>query len=302
MSQESQRERWFGPGRSGKPLVLIATERVLPEPDPDEDLLLTALDAAGLEPRLAAWDDPDVGWGAARLAVVRSTWDYHHQQDAFASWAERAAVCTALYNPAGVLRWNSHKAYLLELARAGVPVVPTVLLPRGASAGLADVMPERGLRRIVVKPAVSASSYRTLAVESSNLDEGEAHLRDLLAERDALVQPYVQSVEDYGERAVIWIDGEFTHAVRKAPRFADNEESVSGALPPADDELEVARAALAAVREPLVYARVDLARDDAGRPMVMELELIEPSLYLLQFPPALERLVLAITARIGDRR
>src|SRR3990172_4500052 len=220
MWQESQRERWFGPGRSGKPLVLIATERVLPEPDPDEDLLLTALDAAGLEPRLAAWDDPDVGWGAAR---------------------------PALYNPAGVLRWNSHKGYLLELARAGVPVVPTVLLPRGASAGLADVMSERGLRRIVVKPAVSASSYRTLAVEGGNLDEGEAHLRDLLAERDALVQPYVQSVEDYGERAVIWIDGEFTHAVRKAPRFADNEESVSGALPPVDDELEVARAALAAV-------------------------------------------------------
>jgi hypothetical protein len=173
-------------------------------------------------------------------------------------------------------------------------VVPTVLLERGSSGRLADIMRANGWRRAVVKPAVSAASYQTLEVTDVNASEGEAHLRAVLAERDALVQPYVASVEDYGERAVTWIDGRFTHAVRKSPRFAEDEESVSEAVPIAPDELSAAESALAAVDGPLMYGRVDLARDDRGEPMVMEMELIEPSLYLLQHGPALERLVAAI--------
>ncbi len=299
MSQDSARGRWFAAPAGRGPLVLVATERALPEADPDEDLLLEALEAAGLEPRLAAWDDPGVDWSAGALTVIRSTWDYFHQRKAFVEWAERTARQTRLWNPPKVVAWNAHKAYLLELARAGVPVVPTELLPARQGARLADVMSDCGWPRVVVKPAVSASSYRTLPVDDGNLDEGEAHLQELLAERDALVQPYVPSVEGYGERAVIWVDGEFTHAVRKSPRFAEGEESVSEALPIAADELEVARAALAQVKEPLLYARVDLARDPAGLPMVMELELIEPSLYLLQSPAAAERLVNGIKTRVS---
>lgn len=299
MSQDPARGRWFASPAGRGPLVIIATERVLPEADPDEDLLLEALLAAGLEPRLAAWDDPGVDWSAGALTVIRSTWDYFHQREAFVAWAGRVAEQTQLWNPASILRWNAHKGYLLELARARVPVAPTVLLPQGQPAHLADVMSRRGWPRVVVKPAVSASSYRTLPVEGGNLDEGEAHLAELLADGDVLVQPYVPSVEDYGERAVIWIEGEFTHAVRKSPRFARDEESVSEALRIVGDELEVARAALSQVKEPLLYARVDVARDPAGHPMVMELELIEPSLYLLQSPAALERLVNGIKTRIS---
>ena len=289
--------RWFVRVQAGGPLVLVATERVLPEPDPDEDLLLTALEAAGLAPRLAAWDDPGVDWSAARLAVVRSTWDYHHKRDAFVSWAERTAGLTQLWNSAPVVKWNSHKSYLSRLAAEGVAVVPTAHLFRGGRATLRSVLEEAGWRRFVIKPAVSASSHRTLLVTAANLEEGVKHFNELLADGDVLVQPYVPSVEDYGERAVIWIDGEFTHAVRKSPRFAQDEESVSDALPIAGDELEVARAAVSSVKEPLLYARVDLARDPKGSPMVMELELIEPSLYLLQCAPALERLVAGIKAR-----
>ncbi len=299
MSQGSARGRWFAAPAGRGPLVLIATERVLPEADPDEAMFLEALEAAGLEPRLANWDGPGVDWSAARLAVIRSTWNYFQQRQAFVEWAERTARETRLWNPPEVVAWNAHKAYLLELARAGVPVAPTELLPAGQGARLTDVMSVRGWPRAVVKPAVSASSYRTLPVEGGNLDEGEAHLAELLADADVLVQPYVPSVEHYGERAVIWIDGKFTHAVRKSPRFAEDEESVSDALPIAGDELEVARAALSQVREPLLYARVDLARDPDGHPMVMELELIESSLYLLQSPSAMERLVNAIQARVS---
>jgi glutathione synthase/RimK-type ligase-like ATP-grasp enzyme len=301
MSQEPSRDRWFSSAAADRPLVLIATERLLPEADPDEELLLEALAGVGLGVRLAAWDDPAVEWAAASLAVIRSTWDYHHQREAFLAWADRTGAQTRLWNSAPVLRWNSHKAYLLDLAKAGVPVVPTLLLRRGSDALLADVMSGRGWERVVVKPAVSASSYRTLDVRPENSEDGEEHLRAVLAERDALVQPYVPSVEDCGERAVIWIDGAFTHAVRKSPRFAHDEEAVSEALPIERDELAVAESALAVVKEPIMYGRVDMARDASGQPMVMEMELIEPSLYLLQHRPALDRLVRAVVGRLDTR-
>jgi hypothetical protein len=147
---------------------------------------MEALASAGVNARLAAWDDPVVDWRDARLTVIRSTWDYHHHREAFVRWAVRTAGETQLWNPAPVARWNAHKGYLLDLAAAGVPAVPTVLVPRAQSTGLAAVMSERRWDRVVVKPAVSASSYRTLTVENGNRDEGEAHSR-ILRERDALV-------------------------------------------------------------------------------------------------------------------
>ncbi len=300
MSQSSSRERWFSAPAGRGPPVLVVTERVLPEPDPDEGLLMEALAAAGLRPRLAAWDDPAVDWAAAGLAVIRSTWNYHHHHGAFNAWAGRVAGQTRLWNPARVVQWNSDKAYLTLLAAEDVPVVPTAHLSKGSKATLAAVMEETGWRRLVIKPAVSASSYRTMFVSEANLGDGTQHFDDLLATGDVLVQPYLTSVEGYGERAVVWIDGEFTHAVRKSPRFAEGEESVSGAVPIAADELKVARVALERVEGPLLYARVDLARDARGHPMVMELELIEPSLFLLQSPAALERLVNGIRSRVSD--
>lgn len=279
--------------------MLIATERELPEPDPDEEVLLRALAGAGLMPRLAAWDDPVVDWGAGRITIIRSTWNYFRARDAFVEWVVRASLASQLWNPAGVVRWNSHKSYLVELAERGVPAVPTVVAPRGAGWTLASLMASRGWRQVVVKPAVSASSYRTQMADGSDPAAEEEHFRSLVEAGDALVQPYLESVEGYGERAVVWIDGQFTHAVRKAPRFAEGEERVSEAVEIAPDEMEAAERALAQVREPLLYARVDLARDEWGRPLVMELELIEPSLFLVQYPPALERLVAGIRRRVG---
>lgn len=260
---------------------------------------MEALAMAGLEPCLAAWDDPAVDWAAAGLAVIRSTWNYHHRPDAFNAWAGRVAGQTQLWNPAPVVQWNSDKFYLTVLAAADVPVVPTAHLFKGSKATLPAVVEESGWRRFVIKPAVSASSHRTMLVSEADLGEGIQHFDDLLAAGDVLVQPYLTSVEDYGERAVVWIDGEFTHAVRKSPRFAEDEESVSDAVPIAADEIEVARSALAQVEGQLLYARVDLARDARGNPMVMELELIEPSLFLLQSPAALERLVKGLRSRVS---
>jgi len=271
--------------------VALASCVRLPEPDPDQPLLEAALARRGLAAATMAWDDPAAPWAAARLTVLRSTWNYPHRPQEFLAWVERTSRVSVVWNPVPVVRANLHKSYLLDLQHRGIPVVPTRLVARASAVTLREAAGD--WHTVVVKPAVSAASLDTVRAERGAA-EGEAHLRRLLAKGDALVQPYLPSVEDVGERALVSVDGALTHAVRKRPRFAAEEESVSPALPIEADERRLAESALATVESPLLYGRVDVARGADGRPLVMELELIEPSLFLLQHPPALERLADAI--------
>lgn len=277
--------------------MILATASRLPRADEDDHPLRAALAARGLSAETRAWDDPLVDWGAARACVIRSTWNYVRHHDAFLGWADRCAAVTRLWNPSAIVRWNSHKRYLLELAEAGLSVVPTRLVTRGDDPRLAAHLGAAGWDTMVIKPAVSAGSFATVRVARGDVaTAGQAHLDALLAAgQDVLVQPFLSSVDGYGERALVWIDGALTHAVRKSPRFAGDPQRISEAVPIAPDESVLAEAILAvAAREPLLYDRVDLARDERGRPCLMELELIEPSLFLDRAPAALERLAAAI--------
>lgn len=229
--------------------------------------------------------------------MLRSTWNYVRHYPEFLAWVDRCAAATALWNPAPVVRWNSHKGYLVELAARGLPVVPTRVVPRGSAAALADLIGD--WPEVVVKPAVSAGSFGTLRVARADLGPGQAHLDALLPERDMMVQPYFRSVEGHGERALIWVDGAFSHEVRKSPRFAGDKANISAAQAPGAEERAVAERILEAAPGPLLYARVDLARDEAGRPHLMELELIEPALFIAGYPPGAARLAAAIQRRLG---
>lgn len=284
--------------------IAIVTCRVLPEPDPDQELLLEALRKAGLDAALLPWDDPEADPAAFDLCVIRSTWDYYKHPGSFLRWVAKSAAVTRLMNPPAVVRWNHHKRYLEGLQQAGVPVVPTVWFGRGEEAGLDIVMGNMKWNDVVVKPAVSASSFKTRrfrAADAADLAEGRLFLRDLLTDRDAMVQKYMPSVEEEGEKAVVWIDGEFTHAVRKSPRFSGADEEVSGALTISPKELALAKQAMARVTEKILYGRVDVVKGPGGKYFVSELELIEPSLFLLQHPPALDRLVAAIARIAGEK-
>jgi hypothetical protein len=277
--------------------VRIATCLTLPEPDPDEQLLLGALAARGVDATMCAWDDPSVDWDAPVPTVIRSTWNYHFAREAFVAWAERASRAAPLHNPAHVVTWNSHKRYLVELESRGVAATPTELVERGETAELGEILARRGWQRVVVKPAVSGGSFATRRFDRTQLVDGQAFLVEQLAARDMMVQQYLESVDGYGERSLVHIDGEITHAIRKTPRFSGDDEAVTGPLPIMDDERALAAAALAPFDGQLLYGRVDLARDAHNIPRVMELELIEPSLFLLQHRPALDRLVEAIARR-----
>lgn len=279
--------------------VGLVTCRALPEPDPDQEPLLAALRDAGVEAELLPWDEPETDPAAFDLCVLRSCWNYYLDPEAFLAWLARAESCTRVVNPPDVVRWNLHKRYLAELEGEGVPTVPTVWIERGARASLAAILARHVWGEVVVKPCVSAASFRTRRFAAGEVDEGQRFLDELVAERDAMVQRFQPAVARQGEKALVWIAGEWTHAVRKAPRFDREDERVSEALGLSPAERELAEQVLAPRRTGLAYARLDLIPADDGTPLVSELELIEPSLFLLQYPPALERLTAALLAAAG---
>jgi glutathione synthase/RimK-type ligase-like ATP-grasp enzyme len=267
----------------------VATCTTLPEPDVDEAPLAAALAAAGFDAQLVAWDDPLADWDAPIPTILRSTWNYALQLDAFLAWIDRASAAAPLANPPDIVRANVHKRYLVELAARGVPVVPTTLVERGATFDLGSL----AATRVVIKPAIGAGSLDACVFAPGD-PEATAHLARLTTRGAALVQPYLASVDGYGERSLIWIDGALTHAIRKARRLSGDAEQITGPFPIADDERSVADAALAPYADRLLYGRVDVARDDADRPVVMELELVEPSLFFARHAPSLDRYVAAL--------
>ena len=277
--------------------IVLATCKQLPEPDPDEAPLLDALRARGADACSLAWDDPDSDFASADLVLLRATWNYAQQPARFQAWVDAVGQHTALWNPPAIVRWNLHKRYLLELGARGVPHVPTELVMRGRTVSLRVIRERRGFGAVVVKPAIGAGSSGARLFAASDTQEAEAHLANLSAQGDVLVQPYLPAVEARGERSLIWIDGELTHAMRKSPRFSGGVEAVERVDDVSAEERALASAALAAVSGPLFYARVDTIAGDDGQPLLMELELIEPSLFFAASTRALSRFADGALAR-----
>lgn len=306
------------------PRIAVVSARAARGQDEDESLLLAALAAQGAAPEVVAWDDPDVDWRAFALALLRSTWDYTQRLPEFLAWAERAAALTRLENPLPLLRWNTDKRYLTELAHA-LPgaVIPAWVIAPGADIGQALAgLPEE--EAWVVKPAVGAGSQDVQRYSRGARQAITAHVERLhAAKRCVLVQPYLARVEQEGETGLVFIDGVFSHAVRKGPMLGPDGRPASGASAlfapeqitvraPAAEELVLAQQVLAVLRDwplpgaaastpngPPLYARVDLIRDAHGRPQLLELELCEPSLFLAYAPEAAARLATRLMARVA---
>ncbi len=272
--------------------VAIATCDPLPEPDPDHQPLVEALVSAGMAVETWAWDHPEARWSEAAVVLPRSTWDYYRNLDRFLGWAREVASRTRLLNPWPIIRWNHHKSYLLSLPMRGVPVVPTVAVEQGSQVTLEEICDLEGWDKVVVKPAVGAGSHGVQSVARGSL--AEACLETRLEEGDMLVQPFMESVLNQGERSLVFIDGQYSHGVVKAPRFDGQAESVRALDEPTERQLEVARRAIASVEERLLYGRVDLVSDEEGAPRVAELELIEPSLFFEVRPRSVDRFVTAL--------
>ena len=293
------------------PTVGLATCREFPNLDDEDRLLIPALGRLGIEAVPVVWTDEDVDWAAFAAVVIRETWDYSDDRDRFLAWAERVAAVTTLLNPADVVAWNTDKVYLRELADAGVPVVPTRFLEPGDEP--AGWLPEGEFADVVVKPAVSCGSRDTVRYHTGDpLDEAEQHVRRLLDDRrTVMVQPYLDAVDTVGETALLFFDGGFSHAIRKGPLLARGieGEKVEGLFvqeqidprEPTAAERGVAERVIACIPggiERVLYARVDLIPGRDGEPLLLELELTEPSLFLSHDTQAPDRLAAAIARRI----
>lgn len=303
--------------------VLLATCADFPDGDEEEaGPLLPACARAGLDVRWAVWDDPGVDWSAAAATVVRSTWDYTNRRPEFLAWAR---CVPRLFNRAAVLQWNSDKTYLRDLAAAGIPIVPTTWVPPVEPVDVvADVdVGVVGDGDVVVKPSIGAGSRgvgRFACTDPAATRSARAHIAYLHSlDRTAMIQPYVQGVDRRGETAMVFIGGEFSHAAGKAALLPEPVVHQVTDQPPGElfvaelitprrpepAELEVAQAVLAAacatldtaVRD-LLYARVDLVPGPHG-PLLIELELTEPSLFLQVAPAAADRLASAIARLVA---
>ena len=287
---------------SGMTTVLLATCAAFPNGEEDAAETVAALAEAGVEARWQVWDDPAADWSLP--TVIRSTWDYTDRREEFLAWA---AAVPDLFNPAHVVRWNSDKSYLADLAGAGIPIVPTQIVPPGGEARLpADV-------EYVVKPAVGAGSRGAGRFAAGDVAGGAAQLALLHdAGRTALVQPYCAAVDGDGETSLLYFDGEFSHAVRKGAMLPEGtvhalhaphlyvEERMSP-REPREPELAVGAKVIAHLRErfgdDLLYTRVDLLPAETG-PVLVELELTEPSLFFNLAPGSAARFAAAVASRL----
>lgn len=274
----------------------------------DDDLapLLDACTRAGLHVRAVAWDDATVSWSRFDAALLRSPWDYTERLVEFLDWCSRVQQSTRLLNPLSVVRWNTDKHYLAELGAAGIPVVPTVFVEPEAEPleALQAFLAAEVAEEFVVKPAVSAGSRDTQRYSRAQDFAAGNHIARLLEQgRSTMLQPYLRSVDSAGEAALIYFDGQFSHAIGKGALLRPDEPATAtphatGNITPREadpSERQLAESVLLAVQrllqldQPLPYARIDLIRDDAGNSRLLELELTEPSLFFAQAPGSVER-------------
>lgn len=291
---------------SPSPRVALATAGEEPDLDPEGRLLLRALAEAGLDAVPAVWDDAAQDWAAYDLVVVRSTWDYPPRLAAFLAWSQHVDDVSRILNGPELLAWTTDKRYLAGLAGDGVPTVRSLFLAPGEG-------PEHGLldAEHVVKPTVSAGSLDTLRLGADEPGRSMGHVRHIHASgRTAMVQPYLDAVDSHGETALIYLDGRYSHAIRKGALLERGGDLVEGLFAeeeieprePDADERALGEACLGALppsAEPPLYARVDLLRGAAG-PLLLEIELAEPSLFLDQAPGAADRLAAAILVRLAS--
>lgn len=305
-----------------KPIALVTAKAAR---DLDEDLppLSQALEDAEITYEIVCWDDAEIDWSRFGMVVLRSTWDYVTRLPEFLAWVERVAAQTQLLNPLALLRWNIDKHYLQDLQREGVTTVPSVFMLPGINAvqslesfldGHSDQLQGIDFQEFVVKPCIGAGSKDAARFHRDDQAMALTHLQRLLDQgRSVLLQPYLDRVDADGETALIFLDGVFSHAIRKGPLLSRAASPTSALFAPeqiaariADTvELALAEQVVAVIARdsrfsamcPLLYMRIDLLRLHDGTPCVLELETTEPSLFFDHAPGSAQSFAEALRRR-----
>ena len=290
--------------------IALATSSKYSQLTEDDRLLLAPLAKLGIHAEPAVWDDAHTEWIRYAAVVLRSCWDYHLKPDLFLRWIlALEAEGVLVFNAAPLVRWNADKAYLRDLEPKGIHIVPTFWADHHPHTSreqtplrLKDKLRELGWPKAVVKPRISATAHRTLLVSAADAEDAQSHFDELRRGPGVMVQKFMEGIASEGEWSLIFFAGVFSHAVLKRPRSGDFrvQNDFGGTSQVGDPPPNVLAAATLAVQavDATVYARVDGVVED-GQFHLMELELIEPALFLADHPEAASRFASAIASALG---
>lgn len=268
--------------------IAIASCKDLPEWEVDDQPLFESLKKHSIEYQVVAWDAA-IDWSQFDACLIRTTWDYQERFEEFTAWIEKVSTLTKLFNPAPLLLWNSHKSYLKELEDNGIAIAPSEWLLQENQANIAEIMQRRGWAKGFIKPLIGANARECCRFDttSQGLETAQEHIERLLPHEDLVLQPYLDSVETFGETSGIFFNHEFSHGTRKIPvkgdfRVQDDYGAKDIPYQLNDKEKQLAQQALEYVSSKfgqLLYARIDFLHASDGTPYLNEMELIEPSLF-----------------------
>ncbi|MCB0864099.1 MAG: hypothetical protein KDB58_00155 [Solirubrobacterales bacterium] len=281
-------------------MALVTCERPM-ERDEDADFLVPALKRKGVTVEKPAWSDPRVDWAGYDLVKLSTPWDYHERVEDFRAWLRRADAAARLQNDLAIVEWNLDKRYLRELDAGGVETIPTVWSEPGAEGSAEEELARLGWPMVVIKPVVDLGAMNLVRVPAALAGQMLERF-----DRPVMAQPYLESIETSGELSLVFVEGELMHSLRKVPARGDFRiQPLYGgthqAHEPTAAEVAAAERAVALAPGDPLYARVDIVTGEGGRPLVIELELIEPSLYLDIAPATAVTLADAMLARASRR-
>lgn len=270
----------------------------------DDQLLQSALARHGISSVRVDWADPDIDWSQFRCAVFRTTWDYFERRQEFTEWLSRIRKQTRLCNEAALIEWNMDKHYLADLEARGIPIVPSRFIERGSTSTLHELLDESGWDEAIIKPCISGAARHTYRLNRTSASDLESIVKQLLTDESLILQPFQESVMSDGEVTLMLFNGQFTHAVKKVPkqgdfRVQDDHGGTVHPFEPSAAHIDFAQQTMAACPSAPAYGRVDLVEDNHGNLLVMELELIEPELWLRNHPPSAIAFADAIACFLG---
>tara|TARA_B100001057_G_scaffold494693_1_gene591813 strand:- start:13 stop:903 length:891 start_codon:yes stop_codon:yes gene_type:complete len=265
----------------------------------EEQLLKSALENQGLTVDITYWNNPSYDWSKTRSLVFRTIWDYFERFDEFLLWLEEVRHQTQLINSYDLVKWNIDKHYLKELSEKGIKIVPTYFAQKNSQRNLAEIIESQQWNDVVIKPAISASAYKTFKILEETVNSNEKLFKDLLNQRDMLVQPFINTIEKFGEASLMVIDGKFTHAILKKAKPGDFrvQDDFGGTVHdyvPTKKEIEFAEMVIEKCKAKPLYGRVDIIWDNEKNVYLSELEIIEPELWLRNYPKSAQSIAEAV--------
>ncbi|KXI29741.1 ATP-grasp domain-containing protein [Paraglaciecola hydrolytica] len=269
-----------------------------------DDMAFEPLQKLGWQAEHVSWRKPDVDWSNYDVVVIRSTWDYQSDASAFLACLETIEASSArLENPLKLVKWNISKDYLRDMQQQGINIVPTLWFDSFELQQIQQGFIQFACQQLVIKPLISANADHTYRLTSQNLRDMHQQLTTEFAKRPFMLQPFLPAIVEEGEYSLFYFAGHYSHAILKRPKSGDFrvQEEHGGLLQsiePCEEMLTCSRHALASLPEDALYARIDLVRHQ-GEFALMEIELIEPSLYFNMDPLAAQRFADAFVECFG---